>query len=463
MRSFHCDALVIGGGPTGMAAAISAKMNGAGRVTLLEQQDFPGGMLPQCVHDGFGLHIFQKNLSGPEYALYYKNRLAEWNVEQYCGTTVFSVGADKTVTCAGGELGFARISAKAVIIATGCKEKTRGALRIPGSRPAGVYTAGAAQYMVNIQNYLPGRSVVILGLGDIGLIMARRLTLEGARVKLVLGLEAAGLQRNMVQCVYDFNIPLKVGYTVSRIHGAKRLKGVTITRADAPGAEAYVPCDTLLLSAGLTPDAAVLSETEIRKSVEGGIVIDACGRTSIEGIFACGNVVKTHDLVDHVTAAGEIAGFYAAAYIKGAGGGTDFPRRAGNFMPEPKGLPNLPTDTENTKYRLCTVCPSCCTLKCVLENGSWSVSGNTCPKGTDYGLQDVVNPLRVVTTTVKYANGKRRLLPVKTDASIPMAKIRDIMRLCRRITVSGPVKTGSIILRDAAGTEANIVACDDSR
>lgn len=467
------DIVIIGGGPAGMAAAIAAYKAGIKKVVILEQQPFLGGVLPQCIHDGFGLHLFKQNMTGPEYAAYYRRLINELKIEYHLSATVMEINGKREVTCVGKTLGAVRMKAGAVILAMGCKERSRGALRIPGTRPAGIYTAGAAQHMMNIQNYKPGKSVVILGLGDIGLIMARRLTLEGVRVKLILGIEANGLQRNMVQCVRDYDIRLLCGYTVISIHGVKRLKGVTIAKVEttlndtgnktetigevAVRDRQYIPCDTLLLAAGL------VSDTEIASNA---------GR---DGIFVCGNASEVHDLVDFVTIDGEKAGLAAAAYLKRKNGGDILipaEREHENIWngKELKGSPDLPEDTGSLKYRICILCPRGCRLKgsrqksSRLEAGfgySWEITGNQCERGREYGLQEILNPMRTVTTTVKINDDKNVLLPVKTREPVPKSRVMDVMKVCRKITVERPVRLGSVIASDVAGTGADLISCDE--
>lgn len=483
MDQIKYDIVVVGGGPAGMAAAIEAKRAGIEKVVVLEQQAFLGGVLPQCIHDGFGLQSLRKNMTGPEYAAYYRRLLSDMKIEYHLSTTVMSISADREVSCVGETLGAVTIRTGAVIMAMGCKERSRGAMRIPGTRPAGVYTAGAAQHMMNIQNYLPGKSIVILGLGDIGLIMARRLTLEGAKIKLVLGLEASGLERNMVQCIRDFNIPLKLGYTVVSLHGVKRLKGVTIAEMTGgsliAGSEQYIPCDTLLLAAGLLPDSEIALAAGVKTAPgNGGIQTDEEGQTSVSGIFACGNVAEIYDLVDFVTMEGEKTGLAAAKYIKVLSDGrsfvpTELKREAKKRNSERKGSPDLPADTDLIKYRICILCPKGCLLKGSFD-GEWEISGHECAKGKEYGLQEILNPMRTLTTTIKVKNrgqeygwdsvesntDKRVLLPVKTDGAVPKEKTCAIMKCCRKLTLEKPVQIGNIIILNVAGTGVNIIACD---
>lgn len=319
------DLVIIGGGPAGLAAAIKAREEGISDILLLERDRELGGILQQCIHNGFGLHIFKEQLSGPEYAGRFINTLKEQGIEYKCDTMVLDVTPDKKITAVNTEDGILEIEAKSIIFAMGCRERTRGALNIPGTRPAGIYTAGTAQRFVNMEGYMVGKKVVILGSGDIGLIMARRLTLEGAKVSIVLELMpySSGLKRNIAQCLDDFNIPLLLKHTVVKVHGKRRLEGITIAEVDEnrkpkPDTFRYVECDTLLLSVGLIPENELSKNTGVLlSSVTGGPEVNESMETSIEGIFACGNVVHVHDLVDFVTEESYLAGKSAAGYIKG--------------------------------------------------------------------------------------------------------------------------------------------------
>ncbi|MCR4580384.1 MAG: FAD-dependent oxidoreductase [Treponema sp.] len=323
------DIVVIGGGPAGMAAAIAAKKAGSDSILILERDTRIGGILLQCIHNGFGLHHFGEELTGPEYAGRFSDQVEELGIEYKTDTMVLSLArqADQSliVTAINTKDGLMAIKAKSVVLAMGCRERTRGALVIPGSRPAGIFTAGSAQRFVNIDGYLPGKKVVILGSGDIGLIMARRLTLEGAEVKLVCELMpfSAGLRRNIVQCVENFNIPLKFSHTIIKIHGKERVEGVTVAAVDAqrkpiPGSEEFIECDTLLLSVGLIPENEIAVECGVSiDSSTSGPIVNEHMQTSIPGVFACGNTVHVHDLVDFVTAESLRAGENAALYVQG--------------------------------------------------------------------------------------------------------------------------------------------------
>ncbi len=319
------DLVVIGGGPAGMAAAIEAYKNGIKDIVVIERDKELGGILQQCIHNGFGLHIFGEELTGPEYADRFGKEMVNLGLHYKLETMVLNISQDKVITAVNSQEGLMSIKAKAIVFAMGCRERTRGALNIPGYRPAGIYTAGAAQRFVNMEGYLPGKEVVILGSGDIGLIMARRMTLEGAKVKMVCELlpYSGGLTRNIVQCLDDYDIPLKLSHTVIDIHGKERLEGITIAQVDEqrkPIKETYeyVSCDTLLLSVGLIPENELSHDlgVEMDKVTSGPIVTESM-ETSIDGVFACGNVVHVHDLVDFVTQESRLAGRCAARYIKG--------------------------------------------------------------------------------------------------------------------------------------------------
>jgi len=312
------DLVIIGAGPAGMAAALAAYNEGIRDILVLERDSEPGGVLNQCIHSGFGLHKFKKELTGPEYAAIYEKALKEKNIEVQLNTMVTDLTADRVVTATSAEKGIEKIKAKAVVLAMGCRERPKGALNIPGTRPSGIMSAGTAQRLINIDGYMPGKSVVILGSGDIGLIMARRMTLEGAEVKAVCEImpESKGLKRNIEQCLNDFNIPLKLSTTVVEIHGKDRLCGVTIAAPDGTGRE-YIPCDTLLLSVGLIPENELSKKAGIITDPgNGGLFIGKNKETSVPGIFACGNVVKVHELADFVSDEAEIAGKSAADFIK---------------------------------------------------------------------------------------------------------------------------------------------------
>lgn len=321
----NVDILIVGAGPAGLAAAIAAKEAGVDSLIVLEREDNAGGILRQCIHNGFGLHRFKEELTGPEYAQRDIDKAAEMGIDVRTGVTVLSVDGDKTVTAISRQWGLQVFKAKAVVLAMGCRERPRGALAIPGTRCAGIYSAGTAQKFVNLEGFMPGRRVVILGSGDIGLIMARRMTLQGAKVLACVELMpySSGLNRNIVQCLQDYDIPLYLSHTVVVIHGKERVTGVTVAKVDEnrrpiPGSEIEFDCDTLLLSVGLIPENELTIGAGVEMSpLTNGAVVDDCLQTSVSGIFACGNVLHVHDLVDHVSNESFKAGKAAADYVQG--------------------------------------------------------------------------------------------------------------------------------------------------
>jgi NADPH-dependent 2,4-dienoyl-CoA reductase/sulfur reductase-like enzyme len=318
------DIVIVGGGPAGLAAAVAARRAGTEKILILERDRELGGILNQCIHNGFGLHTFQEELTGPEYAARFIAQVKELEIEYRLCTMVMEISPGKVVTAMSREDGMYQIQAKAVILAMGCRERPRGALNIPGYRPAGIYSAGTAQRLVNMEGFLPGRKVVILGSGDIGLIMARRMTLEGAEVKVVAELMpySGGLKRNIVQCLDDYGIPLKLSHTVVDIKGKERVEGVTLAEVDEqnrpiPGTEEFYECDTLLLSVGLIPENELSGQMGVELSrVTSGPVVNESLETNMEGVFACGNVLHVHDLVDFVSEEAATAGKNAACYVK---------------------------------------------------------------------------------------------------------------------------------------------------
>ncbi|MFY9189005.1 MAG: FAD-dependent oxidoreductase [bacterium] len=331
MHKLQCDVAVIGAGPAGLAAAGRAKAAGAERVMLIDRDREPGGILQQCIHNGFGLHLFNEELTGPEYAYKFIQENFASGVEFFLNTMVLQVQPSGHIYAISKKLGMVDIAAGAVVLAMGCRERNRGAVTIPGSRPSGIFTAGTAQRFVNMEGYLPGKRIVILGSGDVGLIMARRFTWEGAKVEGVFEIMpySNGLTRNLVQCLRDNNIPLHLSHTVTKIHGQERVQAVTVSKVDeqfhpVPGTEQVLDCDTLLLSVGLIPENELSRDANIDLDpVTGGPVVTDEMETTLPGVFACGNVVHVHDLVDNVTRESWLAGEGAARRVLGQQPGGD--------------------------------------------------------------------------------------------------------------------------------------------
>ena len=448
------DVVIIGGGPGGLAAAAGAKEAGADKVLVLERDGRTGGILNQCIHDGFGLVRYKAMLTGPEYALRARREAAAAGAEVRTGAMVTRLTPDRRVTAVTRE-GLLEVQAGAVVLATGCRERTRGAIAIPGARPAGIYTAGAAQNLINTKNLMVGRRAVILGSGDIGLIMARRLTLEGAKVLCVAEMRPApgGLERNVRQCLYDFDIPLYLNTTVTNIFGRKRLEGVELTELDSggapiPGAARRVDCDTLLLSVGLIPENEVGAMAGVDLDpVTNGAVTDGFLRTSVPGIFSCGNCRKVMDLADFVTVQGLAAGYNAGAWVLGKAL-KPMPEETNNAMA--KGLPQPGVLT-------CVLCPKGCRV--TIDSATGETDGNQCPKGEDYARQEVKAPARVLTTTLKRADGS--LLPVKTSKAVPRDRLTALARSLAGVTVpDGPFPWGAVVLADPFGLGADVVAAE---
>ena len=368
------DIVIIGGGPAGLAAAAAAKREGVDSILILERDTQLGGILNQCIHNGFGLHTFKEELTGPEYAQRFIDQVEELKIEYRLNTMVMDITPDKEITAMNRTDGLFHIQAKSIILAMGCRERSRGALNIPGYRPAGIYSAGTAQRLVNIEGFMPGREVVILGSGDIGLIMARRMTLEGAKVKVVAELMpySGGLKRNIVQCLDDFGIPLKLSHTVVDIKGKERLEGIILAAVDhkgkpIPGTEEEYSCDTLLLSCGLIPENEISRSIGVdMEPVTSGPVVNESLETSVEGVFACGNVLHVHDLVDFVSEEAATAGRNAASYVKAGGSlgemGTEIPIQAvdGVRYTVPKNIHvNRMADEQIVRFRVGAVYKNC--------------------------------------------------------------------------------------------------------
>lgn len=417
-----CDVLIVGSGPGGLAAARSAREAGADRVIILERDTDAGGILNQCIHDGFGIIRYNAQLTGPEYAVRAEMEARDAGAEILTGHQVIRIGSDRTVAAVSRE-GMKIFSAGAVVLATGCRERTRGAISIPGSRPAGVFTAGVVQNLVNVRNVMPGRRVVILGSGDIGMIMARRLTLEGAEVRAVIEIlpQPAGLARNVSQCLYDYDIPLHCSHTVSRIIGRRKLEAVEMSELGADGkpvrgTEQIIECDALILSVGLIPENEIAETAGVRLDARSnGALTDEHLQTNVPGIFSCGNSRRIMDLADLVSQQGEVAGYNAAAFITGADMKVWHEEKTN---PMAKGFPEPGTVT-------CTLCPNGCQVKW----DGMQYEGNRCPRGAEFAEQERIAPVRTVTTTVKTADG--RLMPVRTDVPVPKAQVFEAVRMLK--------------------------------
>ena len=460
--------IVVGAGPGGLAAARGAKEAGAEQVILLERDTSAGGILNQCIHDGFGLVRYSERLTGPEYALRAEREVAEAGVLVRTGHHVVSIrkvdqafdsGSAFEVETVSRE-GLEMLKAGAVILATGCRERTRGAIAIPGSRPAGVFTAGVIQNFVNIRNIMPGKRVVIFGSGDVGMIMARRLTLEGAQVKAVVEIlpQPAGLSRNVSQCLYDFGIPIHCRHTVSRIIGKQKLEAVEISALDegmrpVKGTEQIIDCDALILSVGLIPENEVAETAGIELDPKtNGVITNEFMMTSVPGIFSCGNSRRIMDLADFVSEQGELAGKNAVAYLKGAVMEAWDEARTASMA---KGFPEEGTVT-------CTLCPLGCTVRFNEETGEYE--GNRCKRGIVFAEQEKTNPKRILTTTVWCAvNGADKLLPVRTEVPVPKAAMKEIMAELKDITVKPPVKCGEVVcaIDDGQENTVNLIASSE--
>ena len=450
----QCDVLVIGGGPAGLAAAASARRNGAKKVLLLERDDSLGGILNQCIHDGFGLKKYKMQLTGPEYARRSAQEAIDAGVEFLTGCMVTDMTPEKVITAVSKE-GLRKFSARTVIFATGCRERTRGSLSIPGPRPAGIFTAGVAQNLVNCKNIMVGRRIIILGSGDIGLIMARRLKLEGAEVLGVVEIMPVpgGLTRNVSQCVLDYDIPLYLSHTVSRIIGHKRLEAVEISQVDAgkhiiPDTARIIACDTLVLSVGLIPENEVAKSAGVELDrTSNSVVTDVYLQTNIPGVFSCGNSRNLMDFVDSVSQQGELAGKNAALLLQG-------------HEMEPWTEQNRTQQLHGMPQPGCVICPLCPNGCEILLKKNGEIKGNGCQRGAAFAVKEQKCPERMLTTTVRLTNSSRPLLPVRSDKPVKKEDLLPLLEELRKMRVQAPVLPGQTLL---SKNGVNIIAAREAR
>ena len=444
----RCDVLVLGAGPGGLAAAAAARKAGAERVMLIDRDTKAGGILNQCIHDGFGLIRYGASISGPEYAARALEEAQEAGVTLRLGLQAVSMTPQRTLLAQGRD-GLAEYAAGSIVLATGCRERTRGAISVPGTRPAGIFTAGVLQNFVNVRNILCGKRVVILGSGDIGLIMARRLTLEGAHVEAVLEVmkEPGGLARNISQCLYDFGIPLYTSHTVSNIIGKRKLEAVEVSPVDEamrpiPGRSRTIACDALVLSVGLIPENEVALTAGVAVDEKGrGALTDEYLMTNIPGVFACGNCRKVMDLADYVSNQGTLAGENAAHFAAGE------PLRTWNDRESSGMVKGLPAPGSVT----CPICPNGCQI--VIDPQTGAVSGNRCPRGLSFASQERIRPMRTLTTTLRVEGGPVPLISVRSDRAFPREELKEAAWRLRNYRVRPPVHRGDCLAELQIGGE----------
>ena len=458
---FSCDVLVIGAGPGGLAAACSAKKAGAEKVIVLERDRKAGGILNQCIHNGFGLIRYNEELTGPEYAYRAIREASDAGAEILLSRHVSSIEKKEDGTyCVSAYTkdGIETYDTKTIVLATGCRERTRGNISIPGSRPAGVFTAGVAQNLVNVRNVMIGKRVVILGSGDIGLIMARRLTLEGAKVMAIAEImpEPTGLARNVSQCVQEFGIPLYVRTTVSRIIGKRKLEAVELSDLDQngkviPDTARRIDCDALVLSVGLIPENEVAQTVGVRLFANNAVDTDKFLQTSVPGVFSCGNSRHVMDLADYVSEQGELAGRNAVHLINGQDM-ESWDEEKSNCMK--KGFPEKGSVT-------CTICPNGCQV--IWDEKTGTFTGNRCKRGARFAMEEKSNPVRTVTTTIRTKLGEDVLLPVRTAQKVPKDMVGEIVSRLRSVFVDNDVKIGeNVCSADIDGKNICVIATSDT-
>jgi NADPH-dependent 2,4-dienoyl-CoA reductase/sulfur reductase-like enzyme/CxxC motif-containing protein len=468
MKNINADIAVIGGGPAGLAAALEAKKRGAD-VLILERDTELGGILQQCIHDGFGLHRFNKRMSGNQYAQVFIDAVLNSGIEVKLETMVLEIipGTDgeKTIYACNKTDGMIEIKARAVILAMGCRERTASQVLIYGARPAGVLTAGSIQRYINMEGFLPGKTAVILGSGDIGLIMARRMTLEGVKVKGVYEVmpTPSGLTRNIVQCLDDYGIPLSLSTTVTRVGGNKRLESVAVSKVDEnlkpiAGTEQIIECDLLALAVGLIPENELSQQAGIKMDPKTkGPVLDNAFSTSVPGIFACGNVAAVFDLVDYVSQSAEIAAENAVAYLNGDAPNTKISLADITHKAEYGKQEVFAEESGDKKYFTCIVCPNSCRLA-VWENAGIHVEGYKCKRGKDYGENEFKNPTRMITTTVAVKNAALPRLPVISTSEVPKSKLKECLSQLYNFTVTAPITCGDVVVKNICGAGVDIIA-----
>ncbi|MCL2817739.1 MAG: FAD-dependent oxidoreductase [Clostridiales bacterium] len=451
--------IVIGGGPAGLAAAIAAKENGLQKVLIIERAPRLGGILHQCVHTGFGLTYYQEELTGPEYARRFVERARELGIEHKTSTMVLSIEAGKTVVAVNDTDGLLRLQTQAVVLAMGCRERPRGALPIAGTRPAGVFTAGAAQKMINLGGLHVGNKIVILGSGDVGMILARRLKLEGKEVLALVERQpfVGGLLRNKAQCLDDFGIPLLLSHTVTEVLGKHRVEGVAVCPVDEAlkpvcSGKKIISCDTLITSVGLIPETELARELGLAFDEGTGLlaVNEKC-QTSLPWVFACGNLLFVHDLVDDVTVESLAVGEAAARFILRGESGK--PLSSGTRQAGQKNESRLEADE-----LVCILCPTGCVIKVCGSVDGYSIENHACEKGEEYARSELESPARHITSTVAVNGDPFTRLPVRTSKPVPKEKIMQAMREIRALQVSAPVAYHQALIRGVAGCDADIIA-----
>ena len=453
------DIVVIGGGPGGLAAAISAHKNGS-KVCLIEREAKLGGILKQCIHDGFGLEYFKEKLAGPEYAQRFIDEFNSLNIECYVQTFVTKINKNDNgfILNLVSQNGIEDIESKAIIFATGCRERTARQVSIHGTRPAGIFTAGNCQNYVNILGEKISNKCVILGSGNIGLIMARRLTLEGAKVLGVYEVmpHPSGLVRNIQQCLNDFNIPLHLSTTVTKVFGKDRVEAVEISKVDdkfnpIKGTEEIIECDTLIVSVGLIPENELVSTLNVEiDPMTKGPVCDQNYMTSVPGIFSCGNCFHVYDLADNVTKSGLDAGKYASEYVKGT------LQQKDRFVVE---IPKKKAIDPNKL--ICIGCPNGCELDVKQENGEIIVTGNKCPKGVEFAKTELTHPTRSITSSVKTIFKDTPVLSVRTNGEIPKEKIFNVIKQINEVVLDKHIKVGDIVIENVLDLGVDIVATNN--